>query len=239
MQLTVIYPAFNEEENVKHIPNELIRFLDKLGMTYEILIIDDGSKDNTVNEVNKLRKKFSNIVLIRHKSNKGLGSAIRTGIKHARGEFLVTIDGDFTFHPSMIKSLIQAQKRENADCVIGSPLLAGYGKNVPKYRIFLSKSVNKIYQILMQKKVTAVSQIFRLYKARDLKSLDLESKRFDINAEILFKLVQKNKTFYEIPAKLTLRKYGESKINNFKEIQNHIRLIFKIIKWKIFRSTSN
>jgi dolichol-phosphate mannosyltransferase len=233
MDLTVIYPAYNEEENIKRIPRELLYYLDKLHMSYEVLVIDDGSKDHTAAETKKLIKKYPQIMLVQHAKNQGLGMAVRTGIKHARGIYTVTIDGDFTFHPRQIKNLFTVLKKSRVDCVIGSPTLLGYEKDVPFYRIFLSKGVNVLYMILLGKKITAVSPIFRLYKTKQLKELNLHTTSFDINAEILFKLLQNHRTIIEIPAKLTTRRYGVSKLNNIREIKNHLKLLWRMLLWKM------
>ncbi|MEM4259854.1 MAG: glycosyltransferase family 2 protein [Candidatus Woesearchaeota archaeon] len=233
LKLSILYPAFNEEQNVKNIPVELLPYIEKLGIPYEVIIIDDGSKDNTLNEAIKLKIKYPVIRVLKHKKNMGLGAAVKTGIKNAKGELLVTIDGDFTFHPRQIKDLFKRFQKGDVDCVIGSPTLKGYGKDVPSYRIFLSKSVNLLYNILLGKRITAVSPIFRLYKTRQLKKLKIQANGFDINAEILFRLLEKNRIVTEIPARLTTRKFGESKLNNVKEIKNHIKLLLRILSWKI------
>ena len=241
--LSVIYPAFNEEENVKLMPRELLPALAQLEHSrlfahrgsYEVIIVDDGSIDGTARYAQKLAAADPHIRLISHRRNRGLGAAIRTGIKHAHGELLVTIDGDYTFHPRQIKNLLARFSIGDVDCVIGSPTLRGYGKNVPRYRIFLSKGVNALYRILLRKKITAVSPIFRLYKTDQLKKLHLSSNRFEINAEILFKLLQDRRRVVEIPALLTTRKQGVSKLNNAREIKNHLLLLAKMAAWTVRR----
>lgn len=242
VELTVILPAYNEEENLKRIPQELIVELEKLRfkgkkVSYEILIIDDGSKDNTLKVARAISKKYGakkhcTIKVIRHEGNKGLGQAVRTGIKNAKGELCVTLDSDFTFHPKLIRSLLKRYEKGDVDLVIGSPALAGYDKTVPLYRIMLSRLCNLGYCILLWKKLTAVSPIFRLYKSNALKRLELSATGFDINAEILVKMLQNRARIAEVPAKLTVRKYGQSNIDNLKAIKNHLKIYWKIIKWK-------
>lgn len=235
MKLTIILPCYNEEDNIPYIEKELFNILDKLGLEYEIIFVDDGSKDKTYQKIVELSKRNKRIIICKHKKNMGLGAAIQTGIKKARSDLLVTLDSDLTFHPKQIEDLLNAFDKNKVDCVIGSPTLKGYDKSIPIYRIFLSKTVNLMYDILLGKRITSVSPIFRLYKTNQLKKLKLESNGFDINAEILAKLLIQKKKVIEIPAKLTVRKYGVSKINNIREIKNHIKLMYKIIKWKLFR----
>lgn len=238
IKLSVVLPCYNEEENVKRIPAELILELNKLKLRYEIIAVDDGSKDNTYSELNKLKKKYPFVKVIQHKQNKGLACAVKTGIDNATGELTVTLDTDFTFHPRQIKNLLERFNKGDADVVIGSPSLRGYDKDVPYYRILISKFGAISYNIALGKKITAVTPIFRLYKTNQLKEINLNPKPmsrggFGINAEILAKLLMKRRRVVEIPAELTVRKYGESKMNNFKEIIRQLKLASKILYWRL------
>lgn len=94
-----------------------------------------------------------------------------------------------------------------------------------------AKSVDRI----RHKQATVPGKIRdQMYETEDLKNIPLEAVGFDINAESLFKLVFHGRTFVEIPAELTQRKYGESKLNYIKETRRHMLLIFRIMRWKIF-----
>lgn len=234
MMISILIPMFNEQENAKRIVPELIPIMDNLREAYEILIIDDGSTDRTVEEAKKIIRKTRNIRLIQHQKNKGLGCAVRTGINEAKGDIIIALDADFTFHPRQIPNLVKEYKKTNADCVIGSHLLKeGNAKDVIGYRLLLSKIVNIMYRILLAKKITSISSIFRLYKAESVKELNLISTGFNINAEILFKLIKKKKNVREIPAELTTRIYGKSKLDTRKEILNHLKLLSNILGWKL------
>ncbi|MGH7773276.1 MAG: glycosyltransferase family 2 protein [Candidatus Binatia bacterium] len=233
MILTIILPCYNEEKNISHIRKKLFEVLDTLDCDYEVIIVDDGSEDNTLDEINHLMKCKGKIKLYQHVSNRGMGAAIRTAIPHSTGDVTITMDSDLTFHPKLIPELLDRFKEGDVDCVIGSPALHNYDKTIPLYRIFLSRGLNTIYSICLGKNLTAVSPIFRLYKTEQLKELNLQSNKFEINAEIVAKLLMKKKRIVEIPAKLTVRQYGESKLDNFKEIRNHLKLLAKIIYWRI------
>lgn len=224
MMLSIILPVYNEEKNIPYIKKALFPYLKEY--SHELIFVDDGSTDNTVSEIKRLKYPYAKILV--HETNKGMGAAIRTAIPECKGMYTITMDSDMTFHPKYIPRLLE--KIKEADCVIGSPNLYGYG-GVPLYRIFLSKSVNLLYSMLLRKKISAVSPILRIYKTKQLQKLDLESNKFEINAEILAKLIMQKKKIIEIPAKLTTRKYGKSKLNNLKEIRNHLKLMYKMIWW--------
>lgn len=232
-KLTILIPCFNEEENIGRIPAELMPVLEGLEEDFEIVIVDDGSTDNSEQAVLKIGE--PRIKLIKHPKNLGLGCAVRSGINNAQGELLIALDADFTFSPKYIPLLLETmEKNPEADFIIGSSVLGGYGEDIGFFRVVVSKLANKIYSFLLGQKGTSVNQIFRLYKAEQLKSLSLESKGFDIDAEILFKLVFSGRKFIAVPVPLTKRIYGVSHLNYKKEIIRHLFLILKILKWKVF-----
>lgn len=231
--LTVAIPAYNEEENLKRIEKELIPVMKKLKMPYEILVVDDGSKDNTANEILKLKKKYNFVRLVKHPKNMGLGAGVKTSIRNAKGDAIIFLDADFTFHPSEIPKILRKYEKGNYDCVIGTQFGKGGKTKMQIHRKFLSKGVNLLYRIFLGRKITSMSSIFRLYRKSSLDGISMKSNNFDINAEILFDMIKKNKKIVEVPATLTTRIYGESKLNNIQEIKNHLGILSKIIKWRL------
>lgn len=231
MKLTVVLPCYNEEENVARIPEILIPELLKLDCDYEILLVDDGSTDRSYETAHALD--IPQLRIIRHKKNGGIGAAVKTGIRNATGDLLVILDTDFTFHPRYIRDLLARFEKGDADFVIGSPRLAGFGEGIQKYRVFVSVFANMVYSALLGRRVTAVSPIFRLYKTAQLKELPLETNGFDISVEILFRLILAGRTFAEVPTPLGLRQFGESKLNYRKESIRHLQLVRKIILWRL------
>lgn len=225
--ISFIFPAFNEAENLKRFPAEVFPVFDALGTPYEIVVVDDGSTDET----SRVASSFGDRVrVVKHEKNKGLGAAVRTGIAAATGDLVITMDTDLTFAPALVPALLERFQKGDADVVSGSPKLAGYGKDIPTYRVFVGFVSTLIYSLIFGKKITAVSPIFRLYRRADLLDLPLQATGFDINAEILFFLVRKGKRVAEIPAPLTQRIHGESKLNYRREIKRHLRLVWRMIK---------
>ncbi|HEU0051489.1 MAG TPA: glycosyltransferase family 2 protein [Patescibacteria group bacterium] len=229
--ITFIFPAYNEAENLKRFPAEVIPVFNELREPYEILIVDDGStKDDTFAVAASLGPP---VRLVKHEVNQGLGAAIRTGIKEAKGDLIITMDTDLTFAPTLAARLLERFRKGDVDVVSGSPKLAGYGSDIPSYRVFISHLANLVYRIVMGAPVTAVSPIFRLYKREQLLSLPLKSTRFAINAEILFFLLRDGRRVAEVPAPLTQRLYGESKLDYKKEMVRHLRLVARLMFWRL------
>ncbi len=229
-ELSVVFPAFNEAANLARFPAEVIPVLDRLGRSYEVVVVDDGSADDTAAVAANLGGR---VRLVKHERNQGLGAALRTGFQSARGELLVTADTDLTFSPDLIAALLARFDEGDVDVVSGSPKLAGYAKEIPSYRIFISGMSTLVYTALLGTRVTAVSPILRLYRRQDLLDLDLHAVGFDINAEILFGLVRHKKRVAEIPAPLTQRIHGTSNLNYRREMQRHARLVMRMLRWKV------
>jgi dolichol-phosphate mannosyltransferase len=228
--LTIVVPAWNEADNLRRYSSELLPVLERLQMPYEVVIVDDGSTDDT----RRIAEAMGPAVrVVSHEQNRGLGAAIRTGFAAARGELVVTLDADLTFSPLLIGQLLERFQRGDVDVVTGSPKLAGYGEDIPSYRIVISRVATLVYSTILGTWVTAVSPIFRLYRRDDLNELDLKSVGFDINAEILFALLKKGKRLAEIPAPLTQRIHGQSRLNYRKEIVRHLRLSARMAAWRL------
>lgn len=229
-ELSIVFPAFNEAANLARFPQEVLPVLERLGRSYEVVIVDDGSADDTAAVAERLG---GHVRLVKHERNQGLGAALRTGFQAARGELLITADTDLTFSPTLIPALLERFDQGDVDVVSGSPKLAGYAKEIPSYRIFVSGMSTAVYTALLGTKVTAVSPIFRLYRRQDLLDLDLHAVGFDINAEILFGLVRHKKRVAEIPAPLTQRIHGTSNLNYRREMQRHAKLVLRMLRWKL------
>jgi dolichol-phosphate mannosyltransferase len=228
--LTIVVPAWNEADNLRRYSSELLPVLERLQMPYEVVVVDDGSTDDT----RRIAEAMGPAVrVVSHEQNRGLGAAIRTGFAAARGELVVTLDADLTFSPLLIGQLLERFQRGDVDVVTGSPKLAGYGEDIPSYRIVISRVATLVYSTILGTWVTAVSPIFRLYRRDDLNELDLKSVGFDINAEILFALLKKGKRLAEIPAPLTQRIHGQSRLNYRKEIVRHLRLSARMAAWRL------
>ncbi len=228
--LSAIFPAYNEAESLRRFPGDVIPVFESLRRPYEIIVVDDGSKDETAAVAEQLA---GPVRVVRHDRNRGLGAALRTGFQAAQGDLVVTLDTDLTFAPALVRKLLDRYDQGGVDVVSGSPSLAGYAKEIPAYRVAISKAASIVYSGILGQRITAVSPILRLYRASDLAVLPLNSIGFDINAEILFLLIQRGKRVAEVPAPLTQRLHGESKLDYRREMRRHAKLISRMLRWRI------
>lgn len=118
IQLSVIIPIYNEEENIPSLYKELNDVLARLGKTFEIIFIDDGSSDNSLMLLNEIQQNDSHVVVISFRKNFGQTAAMSAGFDHARGEIIVTMDGDMQNDPADIEGMIQ-KINEGYDVVTG------------------------------------------------------------------------------------------------------------------------
>lgn len=223
--LSVVIPCHNEEKSVARYDEELFPSLKALGVPYEIVAVDDGSTDGTAELLKKLP-----IELVQLKRRQGLGAALRAGFARAKGDWLVVLDADLTFHPAQIRGLILCQKATGADMVAGSPFLKKEGlTGVPWSRRLPSWLVNAFYRGLLDPRLTSYTPIFRLYRAAFLKALPLKSEGFEINAEIAAGFVRAKRSCAEVPAFLTGRREGRSKLSGLRELFRHARLVLRLL----------
>ncbi|HEX9163451.1 MAG TPA: glycosyltransferase family 2 protein [Thermoanaerobaculia bacterium] len=117
--LSVVFPVFNEEENVPLLLEEIARALDGKGWTYEIVAVDDGSRDRSVEVLRSLKSKYPTLRIIAFEKNSGQTAALDAGWRAARGRFVVSLDADLQNDPADIPKMMQQLERNGADMIIG------------------------------------------------------------------------------------------------------------------------
>jgi len=116
-ELSIFFPFWNEEKNVKHVVEEAIQVAEKIAEKWEILVIDDGSSDDTLKIGQELEKKHKNVKAITHSPNRGYGAALKEGFEKSQYDYVVFTDGDRQFDFSQVSNLID--NIDDADIVIG------------------------------------------------------------------------------------------------------------------------
>lgn len=224
ISLSIVIPAYLEEENLRVILPRLKRELSNLSESYEVLVIDTVcSLDNTKNVCIE-----NGVTYINRENGNAYGNAVRTGIKYFCGKYIVFMDADGSHSPEFIAKLYQY--REHYDVVIASRYVEGGITDNSKILIFMSLIVNIIYSTILNLNCKDVSNSFKLYKASLLKSLNLYCDNFDIIEEILFKLKRGNKSLKikEIPFCFKQRLYGQTKRNLFKFALSYFFTLIKL-----------
>ena len=227
--LCVIVPCFNEIEALPALEAALFQELQRIGSPFEVVAVDDGSTDGTAAALRQLALRRSEVAVLEHPRNLGLGAAVRTGIKACTGDWIAVLDADLTFHPRQLKGLLEAQRATGADCVSGSPYMEGGRLEVPWGRRLPSLTVNGFYRLALDSGLTAFTPLFRLYRAAALKDFPLDSSGFEINTEILARFLRKGLKVVEVPVTLTERVHGRSKIRPLRELARHAVLALRLL----------
>lgn len=238
MKISIIIPCYNEEAGVENLSLQLQLILGGLEKKHqlELLFIDDGSKDKTLELLQQYFGNKPNVKIIKHGKNQNLGAAMRTGFAHATGDIIVTMDSDCTYNPQEIFAMLNLLD-DNVDIVVASPYhpLGGI-KNVPKYRLLLSKSITQAYRFLTGAEIYTFTSLFRAYKKEVVKNVEFKSNDFLATAEILINALNKGYKVKEYPTVLSVREFGESKICLAKVITSHFKFASGLLFLKVFKS---
>lgn len=239
--ISIVIPLFNEQDNVLQYDTLLFPLIDDIAERYcesvEYVLIDDGSSDNTLQNLYALKKARDNIHVYAHELNRGMGAAIKTGIRESKGDLIITMDSDLTYRPEEVEKLLKCYYETKADCIYGSPYgKGGVVQGVSKVRLIPSLGVTLLYQIVLFQRVSCMSAIIRLYRLDSVRKINIESDGFDSLAEILAKMIFSGMVVKEVPVTLYNRSLGESKLSVRKELLANIRLLLKLIKIRLNNS---
>ncbi|XP_011452277.3 dolichol-phosphate mannosyltransferase subunit 1-like [Crassostrea angulata] len=221
---SVLLPTYNERENLPIIIWLLVKYFNESGYDYEIIVIDDGSPDKTLDVAKQLQKIYGSekIVLRPREKKLGLGTAYIHGIKHATGNFIIIMDADLSHHPKFIPEFIQKQKEGNFDVVSGTRYIGDGGVAGWDFRRKLvSRGANYITQILLRPGASDLTGSFRLYKKEVLQKLvnSCISRGYVFQMEMIIRARQFGYTIGEVPISFVDRVYGESKLGGSEIIQ--------------------
>lgn len=223
--LSIILPCYNEEAILQTNINMISNYMEskKLKYQWEILIINDGSKDKTGVIANELAKFNSNLRVIHHPINLNLGRALQTGFQNSLGDILVVMDIDLSYSVEHIETMVDKLIETSADIVVASPYMKG-GKvtAVPYGRKIMSIWVNKFMSFSAQDKYYTFTGMVRAYKASFIRTLNLKTKDYEINPEIMYKAMILRAHIVEIPAHLDWteqNKYAENRTSSIRVLR--------------------
>ena len=229
--LSLFFPAYNEEANAKKTISKALKIIQKTVPTWEILVINDGSKDKTKEIVQKLCRQYKNIKLINHEVNRGYGVALQSGFYNAKYEWIAFTDIDGQFDFSEINKFINTQEKTGADLVIGY-----YKKRqVSKLKIITSKMWEVAVMILFGLHVKDIDCGFKLVRkevGEKIPKLESERGAF-ISSEFLIKAKKSGFKIVEIPVTHYPRVAGKGTGRDLRVIIKSFVDLFRL--WKKLR----
>jgi glycosyltransferase involved in cell wall biosynthesis len=223
--VSIVLPCYNEEAIVEANVNKVMDYMNRHASKYrwEILLVNDGSKDRTPVIADELASRHSNIRVIHHPVNLNLGHALQTGFRNAKGDVIVVLDIDLSYSEEYIGQMVDKLIEESADIVVASPYMRG-GKvtAVPLARRVMSKWVNKFMRVSAQDKYHTFTGMVRAYRKDFIRTLNLKTKDYEINPEIMYKAMILRARIVEIPAHLDWteqNKFKESRTSGMRIIR--------------------
>ena len=224
-KISIVIPCFNEENTIGEIIKRVLTETQNFqNLEFEIIIIDDASKDETINEIKKNNDK--RIKLFVNSQNFGKGYSLRKGIKEASGDIILFQDADLEYNPSDYKKLLKPIVEGNADVVFGSRFVGGNEKRV---LYFWHRIGNLILTLLSNMctnlNLTDMENGYKVFRSNVIKNLNFSENRFGIEPEITAKIAKKKLKIYEVGVSYFGRTYAEGKKITWKDGLSALRCI--------------
>lgn len=204
--ISAVIAAYNEQNNILSLIKKTDGVLKQKNFDYEIIVVNDGSQDNTLSILEELTLKYPRLKIINHTQNKGYGATVVSGLKASRYELIFFTDGDNQFNVEEIDKLLLYI--DNAD------LVAGYRvkRSDHFFRKINALAWNALIRFLFKVKVKDLDCAFKLFRKAILEEMDLKKVKSQgamINAEILVRLKKINAKIIEVPVSHFYRKFGK------------------------------
>lgn len=232
--VSIVIPAFNEAEHLEDNIRQLLAELDGWDHSWEIILVNDGSTDATLDVIERLADGNSAIRYVSYKKNRGRGYALRAGFEEAFGSIVVATEADMTWGPGIVKRLVETLEQEDYDIVVASPYARG-GRmvNVPFKRALLSRMGNKFLTSTLPVDISMVSGMTRAYRSEVLDALVLESDGKEFHVEVISKATTLGYSIGEIPAALEWKKPGKDVPKRRASLSIRRMIMGHLIHWAI------
>lgn len=234
LKLTVLIPCYNEEKTIEQVVFNLINSIKQTTIESEILIINDGSKDKTIDKItNLINNSIIPIKVINHSQNAGKGASIQSALNEATGDIIAIQDADLEYDPRDIPKMLKLIMENKADVVYGSRFR---GSEAHRVLFFFHTLGNKfltfLSNVLTQLNLTDMETGYKMFRSSVLKQINLKEKRFGFEPEVTAKISRiKNIRIYEIGISYYGRTYAEGKKINWKD---GLRALLCIVRYNIF-----
>ncbi|EHQ28587.1 glycosyltransferase family 2 protein [Mucilaginibacter paludis] len=234
-KLSIIIPAYNESATISVILKRVLDAELPVGISKEIIVVDDCSKDDTISQVNAFSAQHAvSINLLQQQVNQGKGAAIRRGFSQATGDYCIVQDADLEYDPDEYQNLLKPVLKANADVVYGSRFMG----DKPHRILFFWHSIGNAVLTFMSNmftnlNLTDMETCYKLIRTSILQQIILEENRFGFEPEITAKIARiPGIKIYEVGISYYGRTYAEGKKINWKD---GFRAIWCILKYNVFK----
>lgn len=223
-RLSVVLPSYLEEENLRLLLPRLRAVLDGIGDDCEVVVVDT----TTPLDATRSACESNGVRYVNRSPGNTFGDAVRTGIREARGEWIVFMDADGSHSPEFLPQLLEHVP--SYDVVIASRYVDGGFTENSRILVLMSRVLNVSYSLILNLSCRDVSNSFKAYRGDSLRALTLRCQNFDIVEEILYKLVRRNPDtrIKEVPFSFKKRMFGETKRNLFAFMLTYLFTIVRL-----------
>ena len=220
--VSVVIPVFNEEATIGNIVTRTKKTLEQLGVSYEILVVDDGSDDRSADIAQELKAH------VLRDPHQGKGFALRSGFRQAKGELVVTLDADGSHQPEEIPLVLRYIRENKADFVVGSRFFNSEANKtkIPKVNRTGNRMFNDLIGYLTGVKISDSQSGFRAIRSSLIKRMKLSSHGYEVESEMLVKALRMGARVAETPISFDQRTVGKSKLD---PIRDGVRILYAII----------
>jgi glycosyltransferase involved in cell wall biosynthesis len=211
VKLSIIIPCYNEEATLETCIDRVSAIQDET-LDLELIVVDDCSKDKSLDVARRLIERFPQLVLLRHEVNKGKGAALRTGIARATGDFVAIQDADLEYDPMDLKKLLIPLRSGDADVVLGSRFLSSDFRRVLYFWHSVgNRFLTTLSNMLTDLNLSDMETCYKVFRREIIQSIQIEENRFGFEPEVVAKIAHKRLNVYEIGISYRGRTYAEGK----------------------------
>jgi len=233
MPLSIIMPVYNEMTTIAEIIHRVGETL--VGLSKELVIVDDGSTDGTREYLQSLAEGETRdgltVKVIIHETNQGKGAAIRTAIAHVTGDIVLIQDADLEYDPQDYPALLKPILEQRADVVFGNRFHGGSHRVLYFWHFVGNKLLTTLCNIMTNLNLTDMEVGYKVFRAEILKQVQLCSNRFGFEPEITVKMARLDCRIYEVPISYHGRTYAEGKKINWRD---GIAALLHMLRYRFF-----
>ncbi len=229
--LSVIFPAFNEEDNIRHTVEAARAVLPDFADTWEIILVNDGSRDATTPICDELAAQYREVRAIHHVDNRGYGAALKSGILAARHDFIFFTDSDGQFDLKELENLLRWADHYE--------IVTGYRakRQDPPHRLINAWGCKMLVRMVLGVKVRDIDCAFKIFQRSVFDRIQVRSVGAMVNTEILAQARSFGMQVYELPVNHYPRRYGKPSGANIRVIIKAFRELFRL--WRQLRNVTH
>lgn len=233
LSLSIIIPTYNEERTIGKTLQRIQ--LTDIPLPYQVIVVDDGSSDNTGNAIKEQEKQMNALQIMKHKKNRGKGAAVTTGIKKATGDIILIQDADLEYHPKDIPRLIKPIIDGKVAVVYGTrlrvkPKFFGKDKTPLLLHFFGNKMLSFLTSILYGSKITDMETGYKVFHRNALEGIKIKARSFEFEPEVTAKILKRGQHILEIDIETKPRNYAEGKKIN--SVRDGIKAVWALLKYR-------